>query len=107
MAAISSCPPLIRQSVLDAHERIKPYVHRTPVLTSNTLDGLATSALDHPCKLYFKCENYQKIGAFKARGAFHAISRLRDDELKNGVVTHSSGMRRILFSVDLLLFFAV
>lgn len=93
MADISSCPPLIRQSVLEAHERIKTHVHRTPVLTSSTLDGFASSALGHPCKLYFKCENYQRIGAFKARGAFHAISRLRDDELKNGVVTHSSGRR--------------
>lgn len=96
MADISGCPPLTRQSVLDAHERIKSFIHRTPVLTSTTLDGLASSALDHPTKLYFKCENYQRIGAFKARGAFHALSRLHDEELKNGVVTHSSGMPLLL-----------
>ena len=48
--------------------------------------------LTHPnMNLFFKCENYQKIGAFKARGAFHALSRLTDGELENGVITHSSG----------------
>jgi hypothetical protein len=43
-------------------------------------------------RLFFKCENYQKVGAFKARGAFHAIARLSDEQLQKGVVTHSSGM---------------
>lgn len=107
MAEISSCPPLTRQSVLAAHEIIKPYIHRTPVLTCNTLTLLASSpqstfpkqssAADHhppahpKMNLFFKCENFQKIGAFKARGAFHALSRLSQAERDRGVVTHSSG----------------
>ena len=110
-----------------AHERIKPYVHRTPVATCETIDIIAstpqsercpssgpntasepsphpgkpsTSASSHTArpkvKLLFKCENQQRIGAFKARGAFHALGRLiEQDGLENvrrkGVVTHSSG----------------
>lgn len=90
--------PLTRASVLEAHERIKPYIHLTPVLTSTTLSDLASTPrpnIDTPAhpkiNLFFKCENYQKIGAFKARGAFHALSRLTAGELANGVITHSSG----------------
>ena len=68
-----------------AHERIRPFIHRTPVLTSASLDE-ATSA-----KLFFKCENFQKIGAFKARGATNAVFSLDEQTAKRGVATHSSG----------------
>lgn len=99
--------PLNRDSVRKAHELIKPYIHHTPVLQCITLSDLVSipqtpQALiatefeghepAHPrMNLFFKCENYQKIGAFKARGAFHALSRLTQGELENGVITHSSG----------------
>ncbi len=73
------------QAVREAHERIKPHAHRTPVLTCKTLDTLAGR------NLFFKCENFQKVGAFKFRGACNAISLLPQDALAQGVVTHSSG----------------
>lgn len=73
------------QDVLLAHARIRPYIHRTPVLTCATLDR-ATGA-----RLHFKCENFQKVGAFKARGATNAVFSLGDGEAARGVVTHSSG----------------
>ena len=107
MAEISSCPPLTRDSVRAAHERIKHHIHRTPVVTCQTLTNIASqprtaeelhgtdwegqSPAKPKIRLYFKCENHQKIGAFKARGAFHALSRLSKEELARGVVTHSSG----------------
>src|SRR5579864_3015781 len=68
-----------------AHERIRPYIKLTPVLTSERLDE-ATDA-----KLFFKCENFQKIGAFKARGATNAVFSLDDSTAERGVATHSSG----------------
>lgn len=68
-----------------AHDRIKPYIHRTPILTSEYFNELTG------CRLYFKCENFQKVGAFKARGAFNAILRLDSAALQHGVATHSSG----------------
>ena len=68
-----------------AHERIRAYIHRTPVLTSSRLDEASG------VKLFFKCENFQKIGAFKARGATNAVFALDDTNAKRGVVTHSSG----------------
>ena len=68
-----------------AHERIRPYIHRTPVLTSSRLDEASGA------KLFFKCENLQKIGAFKARGATNAVFSLDDSKAKRGVATHSSG----------------
>jgi threonine dehydratase len=68
-----------------AHERIKPYIHRTPVLTSTTLNAMTGG------ELYFKCENFQKVGAFKARGAFNAVLSLSAHEAQRGVATHSSG----------------
>ncbi len=67
------------------HERIKPYIHRTPVLTSELIDDMVQA------KVYFKCENFQKMGAFKMRGATNAILSLTDSERLKGVVTHSSG----------------
>lgn len=68
-----------------AHERIKPYIHRTPVLTSRMLDELTGA------QLFFKCENLQKAGAFKARGASNAVFGLTDEQAAKGVATHSSG----------------
>jgi threonine dehydratase len=68
-----------------AHLRIAPFVHRTPVLTSSRIDAIAGA------QLFFKCENLQKVGAFKARGAFNAVLSLSEAEAAAGVVTHSSG----------------
>ncbi len=68
-----------------AHERIRPFIHHTPVLTSGSINELAE------CTVYFKCENFQKIGAFKARGAMNAILTLLPEDLAKGVATHSSG----------------
>ena len=68
-----------------AHARIALHVHRTPVLTSASIDA------EIGARLYFKCENFQKIGAFKPRGACNAVFSLSPEEARNGVVTHSSG----------------
>jgi threonine dehydratase len=68
-----------------AHARIRPHVHHTPVLTSRSLDAAAEATL------FFKCENLQKVGAFKARGACNAVFSLDEAEARRGVVTHSSG----------------
>ena len=72
-------------AIRDAHERIRDRIHRTPVLTSTTLDEQSGG------KLFFKCENLQKGGAFKARGATNAVFSLSDAEAARGVATHSSG----------------
>ena len=71
--------------VLDAARRIAPFVHRTPVLTCGGLDRASGAAL------FFKCENFQKVGVFKIRGATNAVSLLSDEEASRGVATHSSG----------------
>ena len=128
MADHATCPPLNRASVQVAHQRIKLFVHRTPVSTCETINQIASTPQSKRCpksgpntasepaphetgvsdtatsytaqpkvKLFFKCENQQRVGAFKARGAFHALGRLIEDEgLENvrekGVCTHSSGM---------------
>ena len=68
-----------------AARRIKGVGHRTPILTSQTLDEMAGR------KLFFKCENFQKVGAFKLRGGWNAVSMLSDEEAAKGVCTHSSG----------------
>ena len=68
-----------------AYRQITPYVHRTPVLTSEQINEIAG------CSLYFKCENFQKMGAFKMRGATNAILNLTPEQQAKGVVTHSSG----------------
>ncbi|KAA0926872.1 MULTISPECIES: beta-hydroxyaspartate dehydratase BhcB [unclassified Psychrobacter] len=78
--------------MLEAHERIKPYIHRTPVLTSRFLNELAG------CEMFFKCENFQKAGAFKVRGASNAVFGLSDEDAKNGVCTHSSGNHALSLS---------
>jgi threonine dehydratase len=72
-------------SICAAHERIRPYIHRTPVMTSSRLDEASGA------HLFFKCENFQKIGAFKARGAANAVFALDDATARRGVATHSSG----------------
>lgn len=74
-------PAVIRE----AHARIKDKINRTPVLTSATLDAAAGA------RIFFKCENFQKAGAFKARGATNAVFLLSDEEARSGVATHSSG----------------
>ncbi len=68
-----------------AADRIRPYVHRTPVLTCTALNQMCGA------ELFFKCENLQKVGAFKIRGATNAVLSLRPEDLSKGVVTHSSG----------------
>ena len=68
-----------------AHERIRPHIHRTPVLTSARFDDASGGSL------FFKCENFQKVGAFKARGATNAVLSLDDETARRGVATHSSG----------------
>src|SRR5260221_12975695 len=73
------------QAILDAHSRIAPRIHRTPVLTHATLDPMSGA------RLFFKCENLQKTGSFKIRGATNAIFSLGNEEAVRGIVTHSSG----------------
>src|SRR5579862_9451832 len=68
-----------------ARERIAPFVHVTPVMTSRRLNAITGA------ELHFKCENFQRTGAFKARGAFNAVMSLSDAEAAAGVYTHSSG----------------
>ncbi len=77
--------PLTLTDIKNAFERINNKVHRTPVLTSSQIDELVGA------KLFFKCENFQKIGAFKYRGATNTLLSLSKDKLANGVATHSSG----------------
>jgi threonine dehydratase len=74
-----------RSTIEQAHERIKPYIHHTPVLTSASVDEAAE------CTVFFKCENFQKVGAFKARGAMNAALSLSPEQLAKGLATHSSG----------------
>ncbi|MBN2906742.1 MAG: pyridoxal-phosphate dependent enzyme [Rhodobacteraceae bacterium] len=78
--------------VVAAHARIAPYIHRTPVLTSTYFNELTGA------DLYFKCENFQKAGAFKVRGACNAVFGLDDETAKKGVATHSSGNHALSLS---------
>ncbi|MBK1635138.1 beta-hydroxyaspartate dehydratase BhcB [Rhodovulum adriaticum] len=78
--------------VVAAHRRIAPYIHRTPVLTSSYFNELTGA------ELFFKCENFQKAGAFKVRGACNAVFGLDDDKAKKGVATHSSGNHALSLS---------
>jgi threonine dehydratase len=73
------------EKILEAHERIKKYIHRTPVMSSQILNAITGS------DVYFKCENLQKVGAFKARGGCNAIFLLNEEEASRGVIAHSSG----------------
>ena len=77
--------PISIADVRDAHTRIKPYIHCTPMLQSSQLNKLLG------CELVFKADNMQKVGAFKARGACNAVFSMDQDSLNKGVVTHSSG----------------
>lgn len=76
---------MTKQELKDRHNTIKPYIHRTPVLTSSLLNKISG------VELFFKCENFQRMGAFKIRGAVSAISKLSEAQKSKGVVTHSSG----------------
>ncbi|MBO9451621.1 pyridoxal-phosphate dependent enzyme [Tropicibacter sp. R16_0] len=78
--------------VIAAHDRISPHIHRTPVLTSSYFDDLTGA------QLFFKCENLQKAGAFKVRGASNAVFGLDDEGAKRGVATHSSGNHALSLS---------
>ncbi len=80
------------EDVVDAHTRISPYIHRTPVLTSSYFNELTGA------ELFFKCENFQKAGAFKVRGASNAVFGLSEDEAEKGVCTHSSGNHALSLS---------
>jgi threonine dehydratase len=71
--------------IQEAHQRIKPFIHHTPVLSSTQINSKFGT------EIFFKCENFQKVGAFKFRGATNAILNLSDEEKRRGVVTHSSG----------------
>jgi len=73
------------EDIRKAHQRIMPHIHRTPVLSSSGINEIAG------CRIFFKCENFQKVGAFKARGGVNAVLSLSPDQLTNGVTTHSSG----------------
>ncbi|MEM6739142.1 MAG: beta-hydroxyaspartate dehydratase BhcB [Pseudomonadota bacterium] len=78
--------------VVAAHERIAPYIHRTPVLTSTFFNEMTGA------ELFFKCENFQKAGAFKVRGASNAVFGLADEMAQKGVATHSSGNHALSLS---------
>ncbi|KAF4777633.1 pyridoxal-phosphate dependent enzyme [Colletotrichum scovillei] len=109
MASLSTCPPLTRDEVIQARQLIRSHIHLTPVLTNKTLSRMASTPRDPATiggrtparptiRLWFKCENMQRTGAFKARGAFHAIKRLQQEPgwlesggKEKGVVGHSAG----------------
>lgn len=74
-----------KNELIDCCNRIQPYIHRTPVLTSRAINGIVGA------EVFFKCENFQRMGAFKMRGATNAIMQLTDEQKRAGVVTHSSG----------------
>jgi len=76
---------ITKEDIEKAHERIRNYVHKTPVMTSSAIDSIAG------CSIYFKCENFQNVGAFKARGAMNAALSLTAAQMSNGLATHSSG----------------
>jgi threonine dehydratase len=76
---------MTRENLIDCHNRIKPFIHNTPILSSRLVNNLVGT------EVYFKCENFQKTGAYKMRGATNAIMQLTDDQKTKGVVTHSSG----------------
>jgi threonine dehydratase len=84
MESIEYHPPTW-EAILTAHARIAPRIHRTPVLTSSSLDAITGA------RLFFKCDNFQKTGSFKIRGATNAIFSLTDQEAAKGIVTQSSG----------------
>ncbi len=76
---------ITKDEIIKTYERIKPFIHRTPVLRSKSINNLTG------CNLFFKCENFQKIGAFKIRGAMNAALQIPSEKLQKGLATHSSG----------------
>jgi len=76
---------ITKQDIEEAHERIKPFIHKTPVVTSKTLNQISGA------EIFFKCENLQKIGAFKIRGGMNSVLSLSEEKRKKGIATHSSG----------------
>ena len=92
MLDYSTAEGLTIEHMREAHERIKPYINRTPVLQSQYLNDLTGA------DLFFKCENFQEAGAFKVRGACNAVFGLTEDQAKNGVCTHSSGNHALSLS---------
>ncbi len=80
------------EDVEQAHQRVTPYIHKTPVLTSTYFNNLTGA------ELFFKCENFQKAGAFKVRGACNAVFGLSDELARKGVATHSSGNHALSLS---------
>ena len=76
---------MTKDQLIACQERINPYIHRTPVLSSSLINDVVGASV------VFKCDNFQKMGAFKMRGALNAILQLSEDERAKGVVTHSSG----------------
>lgn len=82
---MNTLPTPTYKDVAEAHQRILPYLNKTPVLTSRTINALTGA------QFYFKCENFQRMGAFKFRGAMNALSQFTAEQRKNGVVTFSSG----------------
>lgn len=76
---------MTKENLLACHDRIKPFIHNTPVLSSRLINNLIDA------NVYFKCENFQKTGAYKMRGATNAIMQLTKEQKEKGVVTHSSG----------------
>lgn len=73
------------QEIEDAHHRIRPFIHRTPLLSCKSINSVVEATV------WFKCENMQKVGAFKARGATNAVRSISNEQLRLGVATHSSG----------------
>jgi len=92
MESVVGASDLTCEHVLQARERIAPYVHNTPILTSSYLNDRIGA------ELFFKCENFQKAGAFKVRGACNAVFGLSDEDAKQGVATHSSGNHALSLS---------
>ena len=92
MESVVGASDLTFEHVLQARERIAPYVHNTPILTSSYLNDRIGA------ELFFKCENFQKAGAFKVRGACNAVFGLSDEDAKQGVATHSSGNHALSLS---------
>src|SRR5580700_8245559 len=88
MTMIAQTPATISiglREIRQAAERIAAWAHRTPVMTSKALDARSGASV------FLKCENFQRVGAFKFRGAMNAVLQLSDAERRAGVVTHSSG----------------
>ena len=68
--------PISLAQIREAHARIKPFIHHTPVLSSESINAIAG------CEIYFKCENFQKVGAFKARGGLNAVLSIPEEQRK-------------------------